>query len=334
LIGLVGAQKNCLGLEFHFSGGKKPKLKEPASDSAFSWKAGTIGFVLALLEYKLNGRPGNGFYSYSGDRRRSPAASACSVIEGQQWLQTGFGYKGDTHEAMNKKEEIARIVFKVYKSQLEQTIAFQIDSNQLPPSSVLMFQAGSLKPLSDEKIKTLQAGVLDQWEPHRKESPADTESDPPSQATDTPAATTQETTTAPDPLQKEAELKPPPGLQGSGPHTPAEKPIDTGAATLKPTTEVFGSKTPTHNLGDEKGLAEEYRGVSVDEPGQPQAASSPGSRAATPGFEQPTANIGDQPPPTAPKPGETQPIGGRRTLAGVLVGLAVLLVAVVVISCW
>ncbi len=118
------------------------------------------GFVLAVLDCKLNSRRGQGFFEYRGTKTRSPAASACGVIEKQQWLQGGFGYEGNTDL------EIARLVFKVQKEIVVGDLAFRIDTDRLPPKNIRVFRGDAAEELSRREIQQLKAGI--QWKSHRR----------------------------------------------------------------------------------------------------------------------------------------------------------------------
>ena len=180
---VVGTADKNLGVDLVFSAETKPKLlkmvfvaggqrkeftvkkhNKDTGPSKFAWKAGTQGFVLALLDYKVNYKVDDqkqpGFYEYRGSRTRSPAAAACGVIEKQLWFEGVFGTDTDT------KMEIAPQVFKVRKPAAEENIALQIDAELLWPARIHVY-VGQGKELSRSEILKLTRQI--QWKSHRRQ---------------------------------------------------------------------------------------------------------------------------------------------------------------------
>jgi len=132
---------------------------EKSDDSSlhFLWKQGTQGWVLALLDYRLNGETGQGLRRYEGPG----SSSACGVIDKQQWLIGGFGAE------QNSDRQFAQQIFKIQKGGDSRT-TFQINSNYLSPSSVRFFMGNSTKELPPQKLRELAQKVGAQWQPHRQ----------------------------------------------------------------------------------------------------------------------------------------------------------------------
>ncbi len=178
----MSSTKEELFLELYFSSGRKPELQKAIFKVAgeeefertrktgkfdndpnrFDWKSGTQGFILALVDYRLRGQARRGFYDFTGAMTASPAASACGVIEKQQWLQSGFGYESGT------EQEIAKNVFKVRKNQADGSIALQIDSERLQPQSIRFFLGKGAQHLTPLKIEELRQKIT--WKSHRRQS--------------------------------------------------------------------------------------------------------------------------------------------------------------------
>lgn len=138
---------------------KKGKKPDPAL-LEFEWSAGTQGFVLAILDYKFTGNEGRGFYNFVGSRTNSPAASACSAIQKQDWLRSGFGPEEDSDR------EIAPQVFRVRKRVSRGLVAFQVDSDRLAPQDIEIFLRETA--IAGEEARVL-AGKIE-WSPHRSKS--------------------------------------------------------------------------------------------------------------------------------------------------------------------
>ena len=172
-------KKDTVALQLLFTLGEKPELwkivstvlddefcltrkANKADMNGFDWGPGTQGFVLALLNYKLSGWKISGCYDYYGSKKASPAASACSVIDKQQWLQGAFSFDDKTNL------DIAKQVFKVHKSKDRPAdIAFRIDSDRLPPENIKVLSGDSerTKELTAKEIRKLLQEI--KWKPHR-----------------------------------------------------------------------------------------------------------------------------------------------------------------------
>src|ERR1051326_5964696 len=128
--------------------------------NVYDWNVGTKAVVLAILDFKLKGRKNSGIYAYQGASKRSPAASACSVIDKKRkraWLQDAFG-------PLN----IAKEVFTSHTDSNEETVAFGIDSTRLPPENIHVFRHGSEVELKEREIEELSAQLLSIWRPLRR----------------------------------------------------------------------------------------------------------------------------------------------------------------------
>ena len=134
---------------------KNGKRLEPGQ-IGFDWKPRTIGFVMAILQYKLNGRRNEGFYSFKGNRPSS-AASACDLIwDEDAWLKDAWNTGPTTNDVSTQ----------IFRARRAKPLEFQIDSNRLFPDRIQVFRGASPdQALSSAEISQLVKEIP--WKPHR-----------------------------------------------------------------------------------------------------------------------------------------------------------------------